>query len=154
MCEYVYVTVRLVTATDFASVYARFVMCDLCKWKKQATTEYVMIITTGITTQSTHSLHISTSTKKTAYWKPIFFSLRRQCNTLQKKKSVFQRRNNGKYTHHNNNDKCNTSQFNFIENSCSIFIFFPHNVHFPRVNCYLYICLYRFYIYRFFFSCL
>lgn len=39
-------------------------VCELLrKWKK-ATGEYAMIITTGISTQSTHSLHL-TSTKKT-----------------------------------------------------------------------------------------
>lgn len=149
-CVRVCVAVRLVTARGLVSVYARASYCVrlVCKWKKQATNEYVMIITTGISTQSTHSLHISTPTKKTAYSKPIFF--RSVVSATKTKKSVFQRRNNEKYTHNNNinYDKCNTSQFNFIEKFMFSISILSHNVHFPRVNCYLYSCLYRFYIYR------
>lgn len=62
-----------------SGLWARSYLCvRLCKWKKQATDEYVMIITTGISTQSTHSLHISTSTQKKQHIQNIVF--RRQCN--------------------------------------------------------------------------
>lgn len=49
------------------------------KWKK-ATGEYVMIITTGISTQSTHSLHL-TSTKKKHNTSILF---RRRCKPSKK----------------------------------------------------------------------
>lgn len=52
----------------------------LWKWKK-ATGEYVMIITTGISTQSTHSLHLTSTKKNTQPFYSVVGANRAKSNT-------------------------------------------------------------------------
>lgn len=67
-------------SSDFVNVCACSLMCDCANEKNKQQTNIVMIITTGISTQGTHSLHISTSTKKNSIFKIFIF--RRQCNRV------------------------------------------------------------------------